>query len=352
MNATAQKALPKRSKDTTILTLDFTNVLSIPCDGDDGAIRREIDDAINGAVDAVLVRSGTDSYGFPMATEIASGKYVPLRIVVKPPVRETITPDISTERATQMIEGYIRCESLYHKFRDSDDMAQHKVLRGVLSRAIRESIPTASDKSIDAIIEHARMTNTARVAIVGNVEAECQLIASIMSEANEGGGNTTKEPATKSATKAKATQTGKTRKTKSGSTQAELGTKKASASGTKVTGTKRRGTGRAGKNASTKVVTTDVTEESKASEASKVTDAKKVSNETNANAPASAKVSEKVTDAKVTVTQDADDAKPEKASQSKGTKTPVGHRRVVVNTKQATVVTPAESGFYDFDDFE
>lgn len=163
--------------------LDFGNTLGIPFDGDVKQIRQEIAEAVRRATERVLTDRGAERYDFSMAMGIADGSTVPIRVTVIPPKREAIPVTVSIEDASRMVTGYAKCARLYETFSDADASARRDTLDAVLRNAIVAMLPKASDASVTAIIEHARMTNGSDVGMVNACETECRLIARLIADA-------------------------------------------------------------------------------------------------------------------------------------------------------------------------
>ena len=163
--------------------LDFGNTLGIPFDGDVKQIRQEIAEAVRRATERVLTDRGAERYDFSMAMGIADGSTVPIRVTVIPPKREAIPVTVSIEDASRMVTGYAKCARLYETFSNADASARRDTLDAVLRNAIVAMLPKASDASVTAIIDHARMTNGSDVGMVNACETECRLIARLIADA-------------------------------------------------------------------------------------------------------------------------------------------------------------------------
>ena len=183
--------------------LDFGNTLGIPFDGDVKQIRQEIAEAVRRATERVLTDSGAEQYDFSMAMGIADGSAVPIRVTVIPPRREAIPVTVSIEDASRMVTGYAKCARLYDTFSDADMSARRATLDAVLRNAIVAMLPKASDASVTAIIEHARMTNGSDVGTVNACETECRLIARLIADATGETCDIPDKPLTKKPTRRK-----------------------------------------------------------------------------------------------------------------------------------------------------
>lgn len=164
---------------TNILVLDFSDSTHVPCDGDADAIEKMIDKATRDAIAGVPESYGATEYDFPMAYDVASGACVPLSVTVKPPVRRAIGADVPVEEAGMMLEGYVRCDKLYQRFRMAGERTSADIMDGVIVGSIRSRIPSVSDASAKAIISHVRASHSAMVDVVNAVEAECNLIVRV-----------------------------------------------------------------------------------------------------------------------------------------------------------------------------
>lgn len=169
----------KLKSGTDVLVLDFSDSMNVPCDGDADVIGAMIDKATKDAIAGIPESYGATAYDFPMAYNVASGACEPLTVTVKSPVRQAIGTDVSVEDAGKMLEGYVKCDKLYQQFRMSDEMVRANIMNGVLIGSIRSRIPSISDASANAIINHVRTNHSARTDIVNAVEAECSLIVRV-----------------------------------------------------------------------------------------------------------------------------------------------------------------------------
>lgn len=223
MESSSMKALGNGIEE---ITLDFGNSLGIPFDGDAGQIRQEIDEAVRRATKRVLTDRDAERYDFSMAMGIADGSAVPIKVTVIPPHREAIPTSVSIEDASRMVTGYSKCAKLYATFRDADASARHDTLDAVLRNAIVTMLPKATDASVTAIIQHARMTNGSNVGMVNACETECRLIARLIADATGETCDIPDKPLTKKPTRRKrrtaTTDAGGTRDAdeKKGATQA------------------------------------------------------------------------------------------------------------------------------------
>lgn len=183
--------------------LDFGNTLGIPFDGDVKQIRQEIAEAVRRATERVLTDRGAERYDFSMAMGIADGSTVPIRVTVIPPKREAIPVTVSIEDASRMVTGYAKCARLYETFSDADASARRATLDAVLRNAIVTMLPKASDASVTAIIDHARMTNGSDVGMVNACETECRLIARLIADATREACDIPDKPLTRKPTRRK-----------------------------------------------------------------------------------------------------------------------------------------------------
>lgn len=200
MESSSMKALGNGIEE---ITLDFGNSLGIPFDGDAGQIRQEIDEAVRRATKRVLTDRDAERYDFSMAMGIADGSAVPIKVTVIPPHREAIPTSVSIEDASRMVTGYSKCAKLYATFRDADASARHDTLDAVLRNAIVTMLPKATDASVTAIIQHARMTNGSNVGMVNACETECRLIARLIADATGETCDIPDKPLTKKPTRRK-----------------------------------------------------------------------------------------------------------------------------------------------------
>ena len=200
MESSSMKALGNGIEE---ITLDFGNSLGIPFDGDAGQIRQEIDEAVRRATERVLTDRDAERYDFSMAMGIADGSAVPIKVTVIPPHREAIPTSVSIEDASRMVTGYSKCAKLYATFRDADASARHDTLDAVLRNAIVTMLPKATDASVTAIIQHARMTNGSNVGMVNACETECRLIARLIADATGETCDIPDKPLTKKPTRRK-----------------------------------------------------------------------------------------------------------------------------------------------------
>lgn len=175
------KSLPSSER---VITLDFSDIDKVPLDGDAGQIRKMLDDATTDAIRNVPSVYGASMYQLSMASDIASEKFVPVRVIVKSPVRRDIKSDMPLDEASRTIEGYVTCDRLWREFRDADERIRHDVLYGVIKNAIRVYVPTASDKSIDAILGYAKTLSTSPLVIINNVKSVSILASRLIKEAD------------------------------------------------------------------------------------------------------------------------------------------------------------------------